>query len=163
MKISRISPEVLYLSLFGVGFIRYAPGTFGTLAALPMIMTLSHFNVPPFLLAPVFCLAAVAACFMANHVRKKFCIHDPSWIVIDEVLGIGFAWMLLVNSTFVSILVLFFLFRLFDILKPFPANIVDKRVRHGAGVILDDIICGFYAGCALRFVIDPYVLTVLSG
>ncbi len=155
------SPEILYLSFFGLGFINFAPGTVATLASLPIFITLSVLQTPLLPSALFFCFATVASCYMADNAQKKFQVHDPSWIVIDEVLGMAFAWMFLQSFSLINMAILFFLFRFFDIVKPFPANIFDKKVQHGAGVILDDVVSGLYAGLALRFVFKPALLHYL--
>ena len=156
------SPRILYLSFFGIGFIKFAPGTLATLASLPIFIALSAFNTTLLLMAPLLCFASIYSCYMADNIQRKFQVHDPSWIVIDEVLGMGFAWMFLQCFCLLDIMAIVFLFRLFDIVKPFPANIFDKKIQHGAGVILDDIISGIYAGLILRFLLVPYVFSAFK-
>ena len=156
-------PEILFLSFFGVGFVKFAPGTMGTLASLPIFIIFSICTVPILLMAPLLLFATAAGCYLADNAQKKFECHDPSWIVIDEVLGMGFAWMFLPEFSPLNIAALFILFRLCDILKPFPANIFDQKVRHGVGVILDDVISGVYAGLILRFIFIPFFQSIASS
>jgi phosphatidylglycerophosphatase A len=78
-------------------------------------------------------------------VQKKYQVHDPSWIVIDEVLGILVTYALCPLKSFLGVFILFVLFRFFDIVKVWPASYFD-RMTHGAGTILDDIVSGVYAG-----------------
>jgi phosphatidylglycerophosphatase A len=72
--------------------------------------------------------------------------HDPQWIVIDEVLGMTTAWLFIQNHNLLHLSILFALFRFFDIVKIWPASFFDKKIEHGAGTILDDIVSGIYAG-----------------
>ncbi|MCR9205852.1 MAG: phosphatidylglycerophosphatase A, partial [Halobacteriovoraceae bacterium] len=137
-------PEIMFLSFFGVGFLPKAPGTWGTLAILPILVLLSWFKAPFFLFIPFLIMMTVVSCFIADRVQKKFELHDPSWIVIDEVVGMWTAWLFTQDGTLsvVNIVLIFGLFRFFDIFKIWPASYFDKEVTHGAGTILDDIISG---------------------
>ena len=78
--------------------------------------------------------------------QKKYQLHDPGWIVIDEVLGIAVTWLFIAGYTWLDYLLIFAFFRFFDIVKIWPASYFDKKVKHGAGTIIDDIISGIFAG-----------------
>jgi phosphatidylglycerophosphatase A len=80
-------PEILFLSFFGAGFLPKAPGTWGTLATLPFLYLLGLFNPPFFLFIPFLLILTAGSCFIAEHIQKTYEVHDPQWIVIDEVLG----------------------------------------------------------------------------
>ena len=155
------SPIILYLSFFGIGFIKYAPGTLATLAGLPFLMMLSSFGPSPLMLLFLLLCLVFPSVYLIHIVPKKH--HDPSWIVIDEVLGLGFAWVFLPDTSAMSVAALVILFRFFDIVKVFPANIVDRRVHHGIGVILDDVVSGLYAGLVVRHILHPHVFPLLHG
>lgn len=73
-------------------------------------------------------------------------LFDPSWIVVDEVLGMITAWLFFPIWNWPYIISLFILFRFFDIIKIWPANWVDHKLKNGAGTIFDDIISGLYVG-----------------
>lgn len=139
-------PEIIFLSFFGVGFVPKAPGTFGTLATLPFLYALGLTKPPVVLFIPLLIIATVISCFMANIVQKRLELHDPQWIVMDEVLGMATAWLFIQEFTILHLAILFGLFRFFDIIKFWPASYLDKEVEHGAGTILDDIVSGIYAG-----------------
>lgn len=145
-KPSLKQPEIIFLSFFGVGFIPKAPGTFGTLATLPFLYALGLTKPPVVLFIPLLIIATIISCFMANIVQKKLSLHDPQWIVMDEVLGMTTAWLFIQQFSLLHLGVLFGLFRFFDIIKFWPASYFDKKVEHGAGTILDDIVSGVYAG-----------------
>lgn len=146
--------EVLFLSLFGIGFLPKMPGTYGSLATLPLLYVLSLTGAPFFIFIPFLLIATIASCFIAEIAQKKFKTHDPSWIVIDEVLGMITAWLFIAGDepNFYSLAALFALFRFFDIFKIWPASYFDKKVTHGLGTILDDIISGVFAGGLLKLI-----------
>lgn len=136
--------QKLLLSWFGVGYIPFAPGTFGSLAALPLIYFLwwQGFNF-----SLIFTLALLSISIVVAHrVQIKLQVFDPGWIVVDEVLGMLVAWLFIPIWNLPYILTLFILFRFFDIVKIWPANWVDKSMKSGAGTILDDIVSGIYVG-----------------
>lgn len=139
-------PEVLFLSFFGVGFIPFAPGTFGSLATLPFLYLLGQFSPPLFLFLPFLLIFVFLSSFIAEMTQKKYQLHDPGWIVIDEVLGMFVTWLFFRDNNLLHLAIAFALFRFFDIIKIWPASFFDKKVHHGAGTILDDIVSGIYAG-----------------
>ncbi len=143
------SLEVLFLSFLGVGFAPFAPGTFGTLATLPFLYFYAQFNLPSFFLLPFALLLTVISCLVADFVQKRLHVHDPSWIVIDEVVGMLLTYIIAPGSSLLHFLFIFLLFRFFDITKIWPASFFDKKIRHGAGTILDDVVSGIYAGIVM--------------
>lgn len=144
-------PLMIFLSFFGVGFIRWAPGTFGSLATLPILYFLGSFQVPIILLIPFTIISIIGTCFLTEYYQKLYKVHDPQWIVIDEVLGMLVTWFFWPTSKFFDLFLAFLLFRFFDIFKIWPASYLDQKVQHGAGTILDDIVSGLYAGCIHLF------------
>jgi phosphatidylglycerophosphatase A len=148
----------IFLSWFYTGFAPKAPGTFGSLAALPFILLLHYldFNTNTLLIITLsFYLAAV---LITEYVQKKFHLHDPQWIVIDEVIGMLIAWIFIQKIDFISLSLIFILFRIFDIIKIWPASFFDQ-MHHGIGTITDDVISGIYAGL-LTLLIRHYVLPI---
>jgi phosphatidylglycerophosphatase A len=133
---------------FGSGCLPIAPGTFGTLAAVPLILVLNNFGIwySAFTLLIVIGIAVWSAGLTEDLLEKK----DPSEIVIDEVAGFLLATALLPFS-WLSLGLVFFLFRFFDILKPYPIKHLEK-LRGGIGIVMDDILAGLYA-CAGTWVI----------
>jgi phosphatidylglycerophosphatase A len=140
------NPDVMFLSFFGTGFSPYAPGTVGTLACLPFLALLGELNPPVIFFIPLLTISTILSCFIADMTQKKYQIHDPGWIVIDEVLGMTTAWLFIAEHNSLHLFILFCLFRFFDIIKFWPASYFDKDMKHGAGTILDDIVSGFFAG-----------------
>ena len=135
-------PSHLFATWFGVGLIRPAPGTWGSFAAL-LIWYFAEFMHPiAHVILPIFILFSWLVCSQAT---KESDSKDHSAIVIDEVAG------MLVTLSFVShgittYLCAFLLFRLFDIWKPWPISWADQNVQGGLGILLDDLIAGFFAG-----------------
>ena len=138
--------DIVFLSFFGTGFLPVAPGTWGTLATLPFLYGFGRFNPPFFLFIPFLTITTIISCFLAERAQKEFKSHDPQWIVIDEFLGMSVAWLFIQTHNILHLLILFVLFRFFDIVKIWPASYFDKKVQHGTGTILDDIVSGIYAG-----------------
>ena len=140
------NPQALFLSVVGVGFSPVAPGTFGTIAALPFLYLLGYAHVSNWLIFAFLLPLAFFASLEADKAQIKYKIHDPSWIVVDEVIGMSVAWLFRSSDDLWNLMVLAVLFRFFDIIKIWPATYFDQKMQHGAGVILDDVVSGIYAG-----------------
>lgn len=156
-----ISPEVFFLSVGGIGFIKKAPGTFGTLAAMPLLIFIHYYQVPIFFFIPVFIGVFAISIYTINFVQKKYLIQDPSWIVIDEVLGVLALAPFIIESSPVHYTVAFCLFRFFDIVKIWPINWIDQNIKNGFGVILDDIVAGIMSIITYRLIF--FLLTVIQS
>lgn len=130
-----------------IGFSPVAPGTFGSLAALPLCLLISLLSGTS---ALIFVLALVLLSTWIAHAAEKIeAQKDPKQVVIDEICGMTVALFAL-PFTPVYVIGGFALFRVFDILKPFPIRWADKKVPGGLGIILDDIIAGVFANVLLR-------------
>lgn len=138
-------PNVIFLSFLGTGFSRYAPGTVGTLASLPLLYLIYWLNVSTLFFLCGLTLLTVLACYLAELAQQKYGLHDPGWIVIDETIGIALAWAFLIQYSWPHILAITILFRFFDIIKIWPASYFDS-MNNGAGTILDDVVAGIFAG-----------------
>lgn len=137
-------PAVLIATGFGSGRLTPAPGTWGTLAAWLLGAYMLHANGKPAVFLAL--MAAMAIGWWAvERWEIKSNDHDNGMIVIDEWAGI-FLTLLFCAPNWISVLAALVLFRFFDILKPFPINWLDKNVQGPAGVMLDDIMAGIYAG-----------------
>jgi len=132
---------------FGSGLLPVAPGTFGTLAGVPICLLCLPL---PWFLRLLFVIAvSVVSIYVAGHAETLYGKTDDQRIVIDEIAGFQVA-MLPVAITGLHLCVAFVLFRIFDILKPFPLNNL-QRLPGGWGVVLDDVGAGVYAGAVLFF------------
>jgi phosphatidylglycerophosphatase A len=92
-----------------------------------------------------------AAVIITENVQKKFHLHDPQWIVIDEVIGMLITWSFVLSIELPILATVFISFRFFDIIKIWPASYFD-RLDHGMGTITDDVISGIYAGIFTFFI-----------
>jgi phosphatidylglycerophosphatase A len=138
-------PTHLLATWFGIGLLRPAPGTWGSLAAVLLWFFLPHAHTWMWLILPLFILLSWYVCAEVN---KDSDSDDHSSIVIDEVAGILVA-LAFVPDTAIAYFGAFSLFRLFDIWKPWPISWVDKNIKGGFGILLDDLIAGFFAGVIL--------------
>ena len=127
---------------FGAGRIPFAPGTFGTLVAVPIYLLLSDFapGVYAVVVAALFALGA----WLAGITGRDLGQHDHPSIVCDEIVGYLVA-MFLAPAGWAWMLAGFLLFRLFDIWKPYPIRAADQRLQNGLGCMLDDALAGIYA------------------
>ncbi len=136
---------IAYLSWFYTGKFPKAPGTMGSLATLPLIYLLHalHFNLFHLILLIVVLYAS--SVWITQKVQTTYGLHDPQWIVIDEVIGMLVTWAFVPTVDFPTLFLVFSTFRLFDIIKIWPASYFD-RLHHGVGTITDDVVSGVYAG-----------------
>src|SRR5579864_3301814 len=121
------------------GYAPVAPGTAGSLVGSILACLVAPIGQKwPAAFLIGFVIIFIAACWIAGEAEKLFGEQDSSRIVIDEVLGMV-ATMFLIPIGWVSLVAGFALFRIFDIIKPFPASYLDRHLHGGAGVMLDDI------------------------
>ncbi|MDD5712356.1 MAG: phosphatidylglycerophosphatase A [Smithellaceae bacterium] len=134
---------------FGSGFLPFAPGTFGTVAGIPVYLAFSLLKDPAYLIV----LAALtgAACYIAGEAEKTLGKKDAPAIVIDEIVGLLFT-LVMITPTAAHVLTGFLLFRFFDITKIFPAGYVQDKLPGGYGVVADDVVAGIYANIVLQIV-----------
>jgi phosphatidylglycerophosphatase A len=135
---------------FGSGLAPKAPGTFGTLACIPVYLLLSNLALIPYII--VCLLVCVVGIFICGYTAKVLKIHDHPGIVWDEFAGFLIS-MIGVSLSWPNILIGFILFRLFDILKPWPISWLDDKVSGGLGIMLDDIVAGLFALAGLHAIL----------
>jgi phosphatidylglycerophosphatase A len=136
-------------SWFGVGLLPVAPGTFASLTGLPLVI-LNGYNAPA--IAALFILCFLVFAIWASGVTQHLLARiDPPQVVIDEVGGtlVALFW---VPVSWLTFSLGFLLFRIFDIIKPFPVNRVEA-MKGGTGIVLDDLLAGIYANLCLRFIL----------
>ncbi len=127
----------------GAGLARKAPGTWGTLASVPLCVLLWWY-LPVWALVLVWLILAFAGIALCDAVAKDLGVHDHGGIVWDEWVGYGITLIALPKLWFVPV-VAFALFRLLDILKPWPISWCDQHVHGGLGIMLDDVLAGVLA------------------
>jgi len=145
----------IYTSLCYVGYIKPGSGTVGSIVSILIIYNLmNHLNHFNFIILFVFLL------FLSNKFIDVYSSstnsHDSSKIVIDEFLGIFFIMIFydffIFLNNWTMLILIFVLFRIFDILKPYPINWIDQNIKNSWGVILDDIFAGIYCVIVLSFI-----------
>ena len=135
---------------FGSGLAPKAPGTFGTLAAVPLFLLLSYLSLSEYIFVVIF--ASAVGIYFCDKTAKDLRVHDHPGIVWDEFVGFWIT-MIAVPVTWWSIVLGFALFRLFDIWKPWPIKWVDKHVHGGFGIMLDDVLAGLLSLASLHLLI----------
>ena len=152
----KISPQLLRHPLdllalgFGSGLLPRAPGTAGTVAAIPLYLVMQSLALPVYVsLVAVLFLLGIPIC---AHTAKRLGVHDHPGIVWDEIVGY------LVTMTFAPtgwlwVLAGFVLFRFFDVLKPWPIRWLDKKVGGGFGIMVDDLLAGIAAAAVLQLLV----------
>jgi len=126
-----------------------APGTFGTMAAVALYIPLSWLSLPLYLL--MLGLVILAGIWLCGRTSKDLGVHDHGGIVWDEFAGY-FVTMIAAPPGWISLVLGFVLFRLFDIWKPWPIRVLDRRVGGGLGIMVDDLLAGFYALVLLQLI-----------
>ncbi|MCH9780273.1 MAG: phosphatidylglycerophosphatase A [Alphaproteobacteria bacterium] len=148
----------IILSWGGLGFLPKAPGTWGTVGGVAVAVLVVHFTgygglAVATVLATIVGWAVLTRAFQLPNTTDL----DPGWVVIDEVAGVWLTLLFLlllpseVRKDFETVgwIAAFILFRLFDIAKPFPINLVDARIKSAWGVMFDDLVAGVMAGVSL--------------
>lgn len=151
-------PWVLLASWGPCGYAPWAPGTAGTLGAIPLFFALRDLPLPLYALTVVAFVAL--ACFAAAAAGRYWKVVDASPIVIDEVAGY-LVTMALVPWSWGGAVAGFVLFRIMDVLKPWPACYFDRRGKNGFGVVMDDVAAGAWAFAALALL--QLALRYLAG
>jgi phosphatidylglycerophosphatase A len=137
---------------FGTGLSPKAPGTMGTLAAVPLVLAMAQLSSFGYALVTLICiLVGIVFC---NSASKALNIHDHPGIVWDEIAGFMLT-MIYIPITWQTLLVGFVLFRLFDIFKPWPIRYFDRHVHGGLGIMLDDLVAAIFSNLILRILL-PY-------
>ena len=141
-----------FLSLgFGTGLSPYAPGTFGTLAAIPLYLILQSFPLAVYIIVTLFSI--FIGVYLCDKTAKALGVHDHSGIVWDEIAGYLIT-MIAVPFDWVWVVIGFALFRFFDILKPWPIKWIDAKVSGGWGIMLDDVLAGVFSLIALQLLVN---------
>ncbi|MEE9543598.1 MAG: phosphatidylglycerophosphatase A [Thermodesulfobacteriota bacterium] len=116
---------------------------------MPLVYILSCYSITVYVVATV--ILFIAASYISGEAEKNFGSSDPGKIIIDEILGFTVAFFLLPFTLF-NVIIIFLLFRFFDILKPFPISYLDKRVKGGKGIVLDDAVAGVFANIVMHLI-----------
>ncbi len=149
-KLIFINPVNFLAFGFGSGLVPKAPGTFGTLACIPLYLLLSDLSLIHYVI--VCGLVSVIGIYICGYAADALKSHDHPGIVWDEfagflitMIGVSFSWG--------NILFGFVLFRIFDILKPWPISWLDQNISGGLGIMIDDVVAGLFALVALHAIL----------
>ena len=156
-----LKPSHIFATLFGVGLLPFAPGTWGSLFGLILFFYTNIYlsiNVQFFyLLLLAIILVAILVCYFAT---KELSDNekDQKSIVIDELAGVWIAFIpvsgIVMMQDFLTYSILAFLaFRVFDIWKPYPISFIDKKIKNYLGVVLDDLVAGLYAAITIWLIL----------
>jgi phosphatidylglycerophosphatase A len=143
-------PILLIAFGFGSGLLPKAPGTCGTLLAIPLFLLLQQFSLASYL--AIVGVAAVAGVWICSLASTKLGVHDHQGIVWDEIVGY---WITMtgIAVSIQTVIAGFILFRFFDIVKPWPIRQIDRSVAGGLGIMLDDVIAGVFAWGVLNILL----------
>lgn len=134
---------------FGSGLAPKAPGTFGTLAAVPIYLVIQY--LPWAAYASWLIVTFALGIYWCDRSSKKLGVHDHGGIVWDEFVGYWIT-MFLAPTGWLWVPIGFVLFRFFDIIKPWPIGWLDQKVKGGLGIMVDDVLAGIYAFVCLQLI-----------
>ncbi len=146
----KFSLRACFLTLFFSGYSKKAPGTIGSLVALLLGLPILIFSANTLFLAAV--LIGLIAIAQIDKEEEESKIHDSSYIVIDELVGMWLA-MAISRLSLAGVVLSFIFFRIYDITKPSLIGKIDKEVKGGLGVVADDALAGVLAGLSALLVI----------
>ena len=129
------------------GYIPFAPGTMGSIVALPLPFFFSGINF--YYTVPLILIFIIFSILIADYAEKIIKQKDPGLIVIDEIAGIIITFVC-IPLNILTIIAGFLIFRFFDIFKPFPIRLIEKKIPGGAGIVLDDVAAGIFSNIVLR-------------
>jgi len=139
---------VLFVAFgFGAGLAKKAPGTFGTLVGIPIYLLLVVAGPTCYALSLI--ALTLGGIWICQQASDRLGVHDHQGIVLDEIVGFLIT-MVAVPVSWQAILIGFALFRLFDIVKPWPIRIIDERVGGGLGIMMDDVLAGVLAALVMQ-------------
>lgn len=149
---AKMSNPIHFLAFgFGSGLSPWAPGTMGTIAAIPLYYLLSTLDLWVYLSATV--IISLVGIYLCGKTSADMQVHDHGGIVWDEIAGFLIT-MIAIPFSWQNILIGFVLFRFFDIIKPWPIKAIDKHVQGGFGIMLDDILAGIFAWICLYYIVE---------
>nr|WP_136250114.1 phosphatidylglycerophosphatase A [Ningiella ruwaisensis] len=154
-RVSLKNPDHFLGLGFGSGLMPCMPGTFGSIAAIPILLAMSHLSIFWFIF--VTCIACILGIRFCQKTSDALGLHDHGSIVWDEIAGMMVVFVA-IDITPMSLAIGFLLFRFFDIIKPWPIRLFDRKVHGGFGIMLDDIVAGAMACICLHLSLSWFEL-----
>ena len=148
--IFREKAAVFLATGFYVGNIPFAPGTFGSLIGLPFCYLLAEIQLGAAIIATLLLIGL--AIWISNAAERTLKRKDPGCIVVDEMAGMAVT-LIGLPFNFTIVVTGFILFRILDILKPFPIRVLDKRLSGGLGIVADDVVAGIFSNIIIRMLL----------
>ncbi|UOS23516.1 phosphatidylglycerophosphatase A family protein [Helicobacter pylori] len=148
---NKFSLRACFLTLFFSGYSKKAPGTIGSFVALLLGLPILIFSANTLFLAAV--LIGLIAIAQIDKEEEESKIHDSSYIVIDELVGMWLA-MAISGLSLAGVILSFIFFRIYDITKPSLIGKIDKEIKGGLGVVADDALAGVLAGLSVLLIIN---------
>ena len=149
----------LFVTLFGIGKLKKIPGSYASLATTIFLFILFHIlNISPNIVLIGVIIAFLVSLYAVNIFIKDMNNKDPKEVVIDEFIGqsipiclyeIAHEGLKEINEVFMFYFIMFILFRMFDIVKPYPVSYYDKNFKNSFGVVMDDVCAGLYVVAVL--------------
>lgn len=139
---------------FGSGLLPKTPGTWGTIAAIPIYLLIAHY--PLWLYALCTLLLIVFAIYACDITARDMGVHDHPGIVVDEIVGFLLT-MIAMPVHWFWIIIGFILFRIFDIWKPWPIRWLDQHIKGGLGIVVDDLLAAVYAWLGLQLILSVWI------
>lgn len=158
----------MYVTILGLGFISLAPGTIGSIVGILIWFALIQVFQAQIMLLFIVIIFFVSWFFTEHYVRGKNNEHDPSEVIIDELIGqwtsltpllyLNYLHYPLTNTQLAKlILISFLLFRFFDIVKPWPISVIDRQIN-SFSILFDDVVAGFFAStCVIVYISWTYL------
>ena len=154
--------NIMFLSMFAIGQSKYAPGTVASFITSLIFIFFFNFQINILFLIISVCLIFIYSVYAIDLFKNLFSEIDSREIVIDEFIGqaipiltiYGFLERQDIGYFIIYTFISFILFRFFDIIKPYPINIIDRNMKNGFGVVLDDVVAGIYSSLIVLFIIS---------
>jgi phosphatidylglycerophosphatase A len=151
LLLSDLKDPVNFLALgFGSGLSKYAPGTMGTLVAVPLYLLLQPLSLIVYVAVAV--VVTLIGIWICDRSANTLGVHDHPGIVWDEIAGYLIT-MIAAPTGWQWVVLGFVLFRLFDIWKPWPIKVIDRQVAGGFGIMLDDVVAALFAWGVLQLIV----------
>lgn len=151
-KINLKNPVHFLAIGFGSGLLKPAPGTWGTLAGLMLSILLWNITQSNLFFIFLAVISFIFGCYLCQKMSNDLGVHDDGRIVWDEIVAIFLMFAILPEYNWLTYILTFISFRIFDILKPYPIRYFDEKLESGLGIMVDDILAAIFALISLHLI-----------